>query len=285
MGFDAKAEVAGLIDRGLQFLQREFLRIRITAVSQNSSAGKNLDVIHPVVRQFADDLAHFPGTVGFAIMHVPGELDVRGETAVHSCAAGNGHIGPGHEHARSDDITLVNGVAQSYVGESAIGADVAHRGEARFQHRLGIRNGLQSILSSRLPEDADGVALTISTVGQMSVAINEAGKNGFAGQIDNLCVLGDRQVVSDRCDLFATDKDELVFQNGGRFGIAMSLPALTTVTWAKRSALQTRSISPAENLSFATRFSLCHSERARANEEPMHLDKYIGPSWPQGRSG
>ena len=219
MGFDAKAEVAGLIDRGLQFLQREFLRIRITAVSQNSSAGKNLDVIHPVVRQFADDLAHFPGTVGFAIMHVPGKLYVRCKTAIHAGTTRDGHIGPGHEHARSDDITLVNGVAQSYVGESAIGADVAHRGEARFQHRLGIRNGLQSILSSRLPEDADGVALTISTVGQMSVAINEAGKNGFAGQIDNLCVLGDRQVVSDRCDLFATDKDELVFQNGGRFGI------------------------------------------------------------------
>ena len=41
MRFDAQAEMAGFIDRGLQFFQRKFLRFGIAAVSEHGAAGKN----------------------------------------------------------------------------------------------------------------------------------------------------------------------------------------------------------------------------------------------------
>src|SRR5208282_6545719 len=114
---DAKTEMAGFVDGGLQFFRCEFLRVGIAAVSEYSAAGENLDVIHSVMCQLADDLPHFPRAVGFAIAHIPRQGDVGRKAGCRASPASNGHKGTGHEHAGTDDVATIDGVAQSNVDE------------------------------------------------------------------------------------------------------------------------------------------------------------------------
>lgn len=130
MRFDAQSKMAGLVDRGLQFLQRELLRVRIAAVGEHRAAGENLDVIDSIMRELANDLAHFPRAVGFAVVHVPRQRDVGSEAGIGAGAAGNCDVSAGDVHAWTDDIAAIDRIAQSNISESAVGAYIAHRGES-----------------------------------------------------------------------------------------------------------------------------------------------------------
>ena len=106
MRFHAQSKVSGFVHRGLQFFHREFLRFRIAAMGQHGAAGKDLDVIGPVMHQLPNLLPHFPWTVSLSVAEIPGQCDIRRESGHSAGPAGDRHIRPGHIHARTLDRTL-----------------------------------------------------------------------------------------------------------------------------------------------------------------------------------
>ncbi len=77
MRFDAHAEIAGLFDGGTQFLGRKLDGLRIAAVGENGTRGQDLDVIGAAVRELANLLPYFPGTVRLPVAQIQRQLDVR----------------------------------------------------------------------------------------------------------------------------------------------------------------------------------------------------------------
>lgn len=61
VGFDAQAEVASFVYRGLQLLGCELDRLRIASVGEHCARGENLNVIGAAMSELADFLPHFPG--------------------------------------------------------------------------------------------------------------------------------------------------------------------------------------------------------------------------------
>ena len=97
-------------------------------MGEHRAAGENLDVIDSIMRELANDLAHFPRAVGFAVVHVPRQRDVGSEAGIGAGAAGNCDVSAGDVHAWTDDIAAIDRIAQSNISESAVGAYIAHRG-------------------------------------------------------------------------------------------------------------------------------------------------------------
>jgi hypothetical protein len=78
---------------------------------EHRAGGQYLDVIDTVVRKLPHFLANFPRTVGFAVAQIPGKLDIGSEAGHGASASGDGDVGAGHEHARTDDVATIDGVA------------------------------------------------------------------------------------------------------------------------------------------------------------------------------
>src|SRR5271169_4290199 len=215
VGFDAQAEMAGFVDCGLQFLQCEFLRLGITAVSEHSAAGENLDVVDSVMCQFADDLPHFPRAVGLAVAHIPRQGDVVRKAGCRASPAGNRHIGTRDEHAGTDDVATIDGVAQSNVDKGTIRTYVPHRSETRFEHGTGIGHRLKRKLRRGLREKVQVLGIVRAT-SEMRVAVDETGQDGHFGKVDDFGVRRDRYVVAASLDLAGADEDGLAVENGAR---------------------------------------------------------------------
>src|SRR5579863_1818181 len=152
MRFDAQAKKAGFVHCGVKFLQSKFLRLRITAVSQHGSAGKNLDVIDAVVGELTNYFAYLPRAIGLTVVEIPRQLNVRSKAGERAGATGNRNVRASDKHARANDVAAVDGVAQSDVAQGAISAHIAHRGESGLKHGAGIGHGLEYDLRSGLFE-------------------------------------------------------------------------------------------------------------------------------------
>src|SRR5271169_4059243 len=211
--FDTKAEMARFVDGGLQFFRSEFLGVGIAAVSEYSAAGKNLDVIHSVMCQLADDLPHFPRAVGLAVAHIPWQGDVGRKAGRRASPAGNGHKGAGHEHAGTDNVATIDGVAQSNVDEGTIRTYVTHRGETRFEHGTGVGHRLQRKLRGGLREKVQVLGIVRAT-GEMRVAVDETGEDGHFGEVDDFGVGRNANVIADSLDFAVADQDGLACENG-----------------------------------------------------------------------
>src|ERR1700722_3407772 len=161
-------------------------------MSEHGAAGENFDVIGAVVCQLAHHLPHFPRAIRLTVMKIPWEGDVGSEAGGCAGTAGYSYISSRNEHARPDDVATIDGVAQGDVAQSAIRSNIAHRGETRFEHGSGIRNGLERYLRRRLFELPHRLGI-VRAVSQMSVAIDKAGKNRHAAEIDDVGVGWDRQ--------------------------------------------------------------------------------------------
>src|SRR5262249_23880817 len=98
-------------------------------------------MIHAVLRELSYNFSNFPRAVGFAIVQIPWEWNVRGETCQSTGSASDGHVRPGDIHARANDVAAIDRIAQSNVAQSAISPHVAHGGEAGFQHGTCIGHG------------------------------------------------------------------------------------------------------------------------------------------------
>ena len=161
----------------------------------------------------ANDLAHFPRAVGFAVVHIPGKLDVGSESGIGAGAAGNCDVSSGDEHAWADDVAAIDGIAQGNVAERAIGAYVAHRGESRFQRDSGVGHGLE--------RDSCGGFLNwltdrcVGSIGKMGVTVDEAGQHGHFGEIDDFCIGRNCEIATYRLDFVVADQDGLILENGG----------------------------------------------------------------------
>ncbi len=192
MGFDTETEVTCFVDGGGEFFGSELLRLRIAAVREDGAAGENFDVVGAVVRELADALADFPRAVGLAVAEIPGKSDVGREAGHGAGAAGDGDVGSGDEHARADDVAFCDGVAQSDVGERAIDADVAHGGEAGFEEDARVGNGLERHFCGGVFELVDRIDVALlRAVGEVGVAVDEAGEDGGVGEVDRFYVGGD----------------------------------------------------------------------------------------------
>ena len=211
--FDAQTEMAGFVDCGLQFFRSEFLRLGIAAVREHSAAGENLDVVHSVMCQLADDLPHFPRAVGLAVAHIPRQGDVGRKAGRRASPTGNGHIGASHEHARTDDVATIDGVAQSNVDEGTIGAYVAHCSEARFEHGTGIGQRLKRNLRGGLREKIQILGI-VRANGKMRVAVDETGEGRHFREVDDFGVGRNANVIADSLDFAAADQDGLAGENG-----------------------------------------------------------------------
>ena len=195
VGRDAQAEIARLLHGRAQFLGSEFDRSRITPMRENRARGQNLDVVRPAVCEFPDFLTHCPWAVRDGELQVPGQLDIRGEARHCAGALGYRDVGARDIHARPDDDALRNGVAHGDVIESAVGADVAHRGEPCEQGDPGIRDGIVRGDRRRSRQHLQG--LGVAEVREVSMAVDEPGQHGHRRQIDDGGAGRNREVRTD----------------------------------------------------------------------------------------
>ena len=192
VGCDAHVEVAGFIDGGGEFFGRELLRLRIAAVGEDGAAGEEFDVVGAVVGELANFLADFPRAVGLAVAEIPGESDVGSEAGHGAGAAGDGDVGSGDEHARADDVAFGDGVAESDVVERAVDADVAHGGEAGVESHARVGDGLEGHFGGGVHELVARIDVAgVRAVGEVGVAVDEAGEDGGVGEVDGFCGGGD----------------------------------------------------------------------------------------------
>jgi hypothetical protein len=161
-------------------------------------------VIHAIVRELPDFLANFPRVVGFAVVEVPRQLDVRRLAGHRPGSAGNRDVRTRNKHARPDDVAFVDGIAQRNVIQRSIDANVPHRGKPRFQRHARVGNRLKHNLRSGALQLRHRVAVAItSAIGKMRVAINQAGQDRFAREIDDLGPSGDLDVRANPFNLAA----------------------------------------------------------------------------------
>src|ERR1700731_1746767 len=213
MGFHAQAEMTGLVYGGLQFFESKLFRLRIAAMRQHGSAGKNLDVIGAIVSKLPNHLSDFPRTVGLAVMQIPRERDVGTESRSRTSAASNGYISASHKQARTDDVAPIDGVTQSHIAESTVNADVAHGSEPRLQHGAGVRNGFQRHLCCGFAELLHGFGIA-RAIGQMSVAVDESRKDSHLAEIDDLRIGRNGYVFAECLDFAVADENGLIGGNG-----------------------------------------------------------------------
>ena len=100
-----------------------------------------------------------------------------------------GEIGPGDEHARARHQPLVDRIAQGNVGEPAIGADIAHGGEARLERQARIPRADQHGIDRRGLERV-GQIRAAARVGEVGVEVDQAGEDGVGRPVDPCRALG-----------------------------------------------------------------------------------------------
>ena len=133
-------------------------------------------------------------------------------------AAGRADGVRGRDHARTDDHAVVDGVAQSDVDEVA-GADIAHRGEARFERALRVQRGRVRLLDRKaqhlLVERLVEILLKLAV--QVRMRVDEARQQRRVAEIDHLGVR--RRRAADRHDLVAFDDDRSTLRELARLAV------------------------------------------------------------------
>ena len=175
VGFDAQTKVARFVHCGPQLFECELDRFRIASMGEHRACGKNLDVIGATVGKLADFLTDFPGTVGFAEVKIPRELNVRRETGHGARTLADRDISAGHEHAWADHDTLGDRVAQGNIVESAIDADVAHGRETGKKCDARVGNGGVSTFGRGFLQHKERFG--VAQVGKVRVAIDQSRQN------------------------------------------------------------------------------------------------------------
>jgi hypothetical protein len=217
MRFDAQAEIGGFLDGGAQFFGRKLDGFGIAAMGENGAGGKDLDVIGAAVRELANLLPHFPGTIRLTIVQIPRQLDIRRQTGHCPCALADGDVRTRHIHARADDDALGDGIAHCHIVEGSIHADVAHRRESRQQRDTRIGDGRERAFCRGPLQNIERFRL--GKIGQVGVAINQPGKNRHLRQIDDFGTVRYGDVRADGFDFRAANEDDLVREDTPRLHI------------------------------------------------------------------
>ena len=178
VGGDFAAEFVGFGGDGLKFFEGILRRAREIALAENPSGRANLDDVGSVL----DDVAHFgagsPGTIGNAEFFV---VIFIGKQIVVAVAAGDAERRARGAHARAFDVAIVDGVAESDVGETSC-ADVADGGKTGAQSQAGIFDAGDGFARNGDAEACVTVGGGIG--GEMCVDVNKAGETGGGGKID-----------------------------------------------------------------------------------------------------
>jgi hypothetical protein len=125
-------------------------------------------------------------------------------------ALADGDIGARDVHPRADEYSVGDGVAHRHVVEGAIHPYVPNRGESGQQGHPCVGDGRVGSLHRGSLDDIEG--LRIGEVGQVSVAIDQAGQHRHVRQVDHFCAVGNWYRGAYGFDLLAADQDDLIGQ-------------------------------------------------------------------------
>ncbi len=158
---------------------------RLGAERQHGAGGDDLDEVRPAVEQRAGAGPHLVGRVGDAEAELGGDGHVARGADHLAAAAGDRDVGAGHRHPGAGDGRLVDGVAERGVHEGAIGADVAHRGEAGEEGGARVPGAGQRLLGAGALQREQHVGQA-HLADQVGVAVDEAGQHGEPGGVDDV---------------------------------------------------------------------------------------------------
>ena len=133
------------------------------------------------------------------------------EKVLVAVAAGDTQGGAGSEDARAGDFASLDAVANCEVGVAGR-ADVADGGEPGFESDAGIADAQHR--GAWIRDVIAGHAEKIGRAGDVSVAINQAGKDGGSGEVDALRARRELRFdgggIADLLDAIAFDPDDLI---------------------------------------------------------------------------
>ena len=122
-----------------------------------------------------------------------------------------------HLHPRPGDDAGVDGFAQRHVDELA-GADIPDRGEAGFERSAGVEMRLDRGVDRAAAEQALVVVPGIAA-GDVGMAVDQAGQQGGAAQVDDRGAGRDRQIRAGSHDPVAFDDDHRIAHRGAALAV------------------------------------------------------------------
>ncbi len=130
---------------------------------------------------------------------------------------------PGREHRGSGDHSLLDRTAHLDAGEVALVADVAHRGEAGFEHGPGVDDALDGAIGVGVPQGGEvvvaGIAARLHLHAEVGVGIDQPGRDRRRREVDHAGTHRDSHVAANRRDAALLDQDHLVPGGGTGVGI------------------------------------------------------------------
>ena len=171
------AQPVGLAHNHLHLFQRILRCLRIVTLGEHATRSHELDHVRAVLDVLAHLALHPLDSVGRSIRV---RVELPRQQVLVCVPAGNAQWRPAHQHARTRHITIINGIAQRHIGESAR-SHIAHRGKSCHQRVARVLSSNQ-----RLPRLAHS-QLLISKArvhSQVHVAINKPGQHGGVRQIN-----------------------------------------------------------------------------------------------------
>ena len=180
-------------------------------LGEDAGPGGHLDQVGAELDVRADALANGLDAVDRTAQ--PLEVQIGREAAQVAVATGGGESHRGDEHARSDEVTGVDRVAQRNV-EVLTGADVAYRGEAGLDGTPGVGRGAHGRIEHRAPEEP--VVVRGATRREVGVHVDESREQRGLAQVDDGRAGGDGEVASDLRDAVAGDEHDGILGEAAR---------------------------------------------------------------------
>src|SRR6266853_4201788 len=169
-------------------------------------------------------------SASFPFSSVPTFCAIPKSSASFAVADFNASIGViPRSHARTDNYTLVNRIAQRHIDKFAAAdkpaPQIADRGEAGFNGGACVRRRLDRLLGHVEIKLVQPAHIVISGVIQreMRVCIHESRRKRRVGEVDHLRTAWDRQIAAYVDNLIALDDNDSVLHERFRFLVENSL--------------------------------------------------------------
>ena len=204
MGRDLAAPAMCFGDDGVHFFLGQLDVIHRIGERQHAARGHELDDVGAVLDLIAHRRAALIGTAAHALDGTCHGDALRRHRVLIGMPARRSNRIVGHQHARARNLSGVDGIAQAeckIVGRP----EVAHRGNARLERRLGIVRAVQHLLGGESHDAVEPIAIPVwaGLLRQMHMRIDEPRQQSGIAQIDHLRILGNLEVAAHRLDFGA----------------------------------------------------------------------------------
>ena len=173
----------------------------------------DLDHVDAVLDLRPDDVPHLVGAVGDPVVALLGEhryAHLRGEVVHVAVAARHRDARPAGDDPGADQETLADRSPQ-VDGQKRLSPEVADRGEARLDGGLGVLDRGEGTVERGVLEPVD-LVVAVGARGDVRVAVDQAGQDPDARQVDDIGAVGDRDFRgrAHALDPLALDQDHLI---------------------------------------------------------------------------